>query len=329
MRLGGGWYIAVMTTNAQHPTPTFQVLLYYWFAPLDHPEEIAQEQRDLCARLDLRGRILVSPEGLNGTVSGTVGSCEAYCEAMRNHPIFHPMVFKIDPSDGHVFRKMFVRLKEELVTFRAPNAPKPWERTGTHLSPAAFRAMLERDDVIVLDGRTDYEFDVGHFRKAIRPEVASFREFPDWIRANLADAKDRPILTYCTGGIRCEKLTGWMLEEGFTNVYQLDGGIVSYGKDPDVRGELWDGTCYVFDERITVPINSVNPVVVGRCIHCDGPTDIYVDCANLECHSQHLACPECIVRMEHSCSESCRTAPRRETVDLSRYQSHNVTEQPS
>ncbi|KAA2302120.1 hypothetical protein FY526_21480, partial [Clostridioides difficile] len=115
-----------------------------------------------------------------------------------------------------------------------------------------FHEHLQRDDVIVIDGRNDYEYEIGHFRGAIRPDVESFREFPEWIRENLGDMKDKTIITYCTGGIRCEKLTGFMINEGFQDVAQLDGGIVTYGKDPEVQGHLFDGKCYVFDERISV-----------------------------------------------------------------------------
>lgn len=291
---------------------TYQVLLYYKFVRIDDPEDFARTHEALCRDLGLRGRILVAPEGLNGTVSGSPKACSAYMQAMHSDARFADMTFKIDDVEDHVFRKLFVRARPELVTFRT-DAPDPNVRTGRHLSPREFHEMMQRPDVVILDGRTGYEYDLGHFRGAIRPEVDSFREFPTWIREHMTDARKRPILTYCTGGIRCEKLTAFMLDEGFDEVYQLDGGIVSYGKDEDVRGALWDGRCYVFDERISVDINHTDDRrIVGRCHHCGTPTEQYVNCANLDCHKQHLSCPVCEERFVRSCSEECMNAPRHE-----------------
>lgn len=293
-------------------TVVYNVLLYYQFVPIEDPEAFADEHRRLCADLELKGRILVAPEGLNGTVSGPVEACMAYRQHMSADPRFASMVFKVDIADRHAFEKLFVRVKKELVTFRADLPSDPNEITGKRLSPVEWKQFLERQDVIVLDGRTDYEYDIGHFRGAIRPDVASFREFPEWIRTHLADARNKPILTYCTGGIRCEKLTSFMLRDGFTEVYQLDGGIVTYGKDPSTQGALWDGLCYVFDERGTVEINHTDDRrVVGRCHHCGDPTERYVDCRNYRCHLQHLACEPCERQFNGACSIACMDAPDR------------------
>jgi UPF0176 protein len=293
--------------------PTYQVLLYYKFVRIADPADLAAGQQELCAKLGLRGRILTAAEGINGTVSGPREACQAYISAMHADPRFADMPFKVDDVDDHVFPSLSVKVKSELVTFRVDANVDPIERTAPHLSPEVFRRMMDDPDVVILDGRTDYEYDIGHFRGAVRPDVSSFREFPQWIRTHLADAKDRPILTYCTGGIRCEKLTAFMLAEGFANVYQLDGGIVTYGKDPTVQGAMWDGLCYVFDERITVPINHTDDRrVVGSCHHCGAPTERYVNCANLDCHFQHLSCDTCAQAYERSCSEACMHAPRRE-----------------
>ena len=304
-------------TDEHIGSDVYQVLLYYRFTPIDDPAAFAEEHRALCERLGLRGRILVSGNGINGTVSGPTEACRTYMDTLHADPRFTGMPFKIDEVDGHVFQKLFVRVKPELVTFRTEYELDPAKKTGTHLSPTAYHEMLQRDDVIILDGRTDYEFDLGHFSTAIRPDVASFKEFPTWIAEHMGDVKDRPILTYCTGGIRCELLTAWMLEEGFTNVYQLDGGIVTYGKDPKVKGALWDGKCYVFDERIWVDINHTDDRrVVGTCHHCGRPTERYVNCANLDCHKQHLSCEVCEERMARSCSPECMEAPRHEILGI-------------
>jgi UPF0176 protein len=288
------------------PQSEYAILLYYKFVKVPDAELFAQEHLAYCKELDVKGRILISDEGINGTLSGTVAQTEQYMKDLRANPLFSDIVFKIDEADGHAFKKIFVRYKQELVTFRVEEDLDPNVITGEHLAPKDFYEMMQRDDVVILDGRTGYEYDLGHFRGSIRPEVDSFKEFPDWIRENMSDLKDKPILTYCTGGIRCEKLSGFMMQEGFGQVYQLDGGIVSYGKDPEVQGQLFDGKCYVFDERISVQINHTDEdIVVGRCHHCGQPADRFINCANDACHLQHICCEDC--EKEHSghCSDEC------------------------
>lgn len=301
-------------------SPTYRVLLYYKFVRIPGSALFAQHHHHLCRQLGLRGRILISPEGINGTVSGTVEQTECYKTTLQMDERFSDMVFKTDESDGHVFDKLFVRVKEELVTFRVGEEGSPLQHTGRYLSPAEWHDEIQRDDVIILDGRTDYEYDLGHFRNAIRPPVRSFREFPEWIRENLSAHKDKTILTYCTGGVRCEKLTAYMMSEGFRDVGQLHGGIVTYGKDPAVQGRRWDGKCYVFDQRIAVPINwSGEERTVSVCRHCGTPTERYVNCANLDCHRQHFSCEACEAAMLRSCSEECLNAPRHELRDRSEH----------
>lgn len=290
-------------------TKSYRVLLYYKFVPIENHEEFAKEHLEYCKNLGLKGRILISQEGINGTVSGTVEQTDAYMEHMHKDPRFADLWFKIDEAEGHAFKKMFVRSKKELVTFRVDEYElDPNQITGRYLNPKEFREALQDEDVIVIDGRNDYEYDLGHFRGAIRPDVESFREFPEWIRENLGQFKDKKIITYCTGGIRCEKLTGFMLKEGFKDVSQLHGGVVTYGQDPEVKGELWDGKLYVFDERIAVPVNKVNETVVGKCHHCGTPSEKYINCANDECHLHHIVCDECEEKHAHFCSKECEEA---------------------
>lgn len=291
----------------------YRVLLYYKFVPIHGYALFAQHHLHFCLQTGLQGRILISPEGINGTVSGTIEQTDRYMEALRSDDRFSDLWFKIDETEGHVFDKMFVRVKNELVTFKAGENGNPLHGTGRYLSPEEWYDAMQRDDVLIIDGRTDYEYDLGHFKNAIRPPVRSFRDFPQWIRENLSAYKDKTILTYCTGGVRCEKLTAFMLSEGFTDVGQLHGGIVTYGKDERVKGKLWEGLCYVFDQRISVPINrSEEAQIVSRCIHCNTPTDRYVNCANLDCHKQHFQCEACERNTRRSCSPACETASRHE-----------------
>jgi len=296
--------------NSEKP---YRVLLYYKFVPIHGYALFAQHHYHLCWLLGVRGRILISPEGINGTISGTTEQTECYINTLSMDVRFADMQFKIDEVNTHVFDKLFIRVKNELVTFRIGENGSPLKQTGTYLSPEEWYETMQRDDVLILDGRTDYEYDLGHFKNAIRPPVKSFRDFPVWIRENLSSYKDKTILTYCTGGVRCEKLTAFMLSEGFDHVAQLHGGIVTYGKDDRIKGKLWDGLCYVFDQRIAVPINHTDEYVpVSACLHCGIPCDRYVNCANLDCHKQHFCCDPCEKNTRRSCSEECQRALRHE-----------------
>lgn len=287
----------------------YRILLYYKFVQIPDPEQFTAEHLQYCKDLGVKGRILIAAEGINGTLSGTVEQTEKYMNDLKANPLFSDIVFKIDEADGHAFKKIFVRYRKELVTFRYEKPLDPNVIGGKRLSPKEWHELLQRDDVVVIDGRNDYEYDIGHFRGAIRPEVKSFREFPEWIRNNLSEYKDKKVLTYCTGGIRCEKLTGFLIHEGFQDVNQLEGGIVTYGKDPEVQGHLWDGKCYVFDERISVPINRTEEdVVIAKCHHCGKTEDRYINCANPVCNKQHVCCTDCEEEHQSFCSDECREA---------------------
>ncbi|MBH0167919.1 MULTISPECIES: rhodanese-related sulfurtransferase [Fictibacillus] len=288
-----------------------RVLLYYKYVPIDDPESYKDEHLKFCKDLGLLGRIIVAPEGINGTVSGTYEQTQIYMDHLKADPRFEDIVFKIDEVEEHAFKKMFVRHKKELVTWRFEDDVDPNQLSGKRLSPKEFYEALQDEDVIVIDGRNDYEYEIGHFRGAIRPDVKASRDFPKWVRENISQFKDKKVLTYCTGGIRCEKFSGFLLQEGFQDVSQLEGGIVTYGKDDEVQGKLWDGKLYVFDERISVPVNRTEEdVVIATCYYCGKTEDRYVNCANPECNKQHVCCPECEVKHKRSCSKECLDHPR-------------------
>lgn len=291
-------------------TKPYRVLLYYFYTKIENPEEYAAQHLAYCKDLGLKGRILVAEEGINGTVSGTVEQTNQYMEMMKSDPRFNGIVFKVDEADGHAFKKMHVRPRKELVTLRLEDDINPREVTGKYYSPKEFYEAMQDEDTIVLDARNDYEYDLGHFRGAIRPDIETFRELPDWVRKNKEMLAGKKILTYCTGGIRCEKFSGWLVREGFEDVAQLHGGIVTYGKDPEVQGELWDGQCYVFDERIAVPINHKEHVIVGKDYFTGEPCERYVNCANPECNRQMLCSEENEHKYLRSCSHECRVHPR-------------------
>lgn len=299
---------------------TYRVLLFYKYVKIDDPETVVAEHLKACKDIGLKGRIFIGTEGINGTCSGTIEQTQAYMDMMNADERFKDIVYKIDETDAHAFKKMHVRVREQIVNLSLEDDVNPNKLTGNYLSPAEFLDKMQEEDTVILDARNDYEYDLGHFRGAIRPDIRTFRELPDWIRENKEQFEGKKILTYCTGGIRCEKFSGWLVREGFEDVSQLEGGIVSYGKDPVAKGQLWDGQCYVFDERIAVPINQVEHVVVGRD-HFDGePCERYVNCANPECNEQILCSEENEHLYMRSCTDECRVHPRNRY-----FTEHNMT----
>ncbi|MFT4547490.1 MAG: UPF0176 protein [Verrucomicrobiales bacterium] len=284
---------------------SYQVLLYYKYTHLDDPETYRAEHLALCEQLGLLGRIIVAEEGINGTVSGEIDATQAYMDAIHADPRTADMWFKIDATQGHTFPKLSIKVRDEIVALDLGDGDlDPKQLSGKRLDPAAFKQALEEPDVIVLDGRNDYESALGRFRGAICPDVKNFRDFPDWIRTNLADAKDKKILTYCTGGIRCEKLSAFLLKEGFKDVSQLEGGIVAYGKDEVVHGDGFEGQCYVFDQRIAVDVDpDAEPVSV--CLRCGESSPRYVNCGYAPCNDQVFLCEGCEQEHGRFCSDKC------------------------
>lgn len=288
---------------------SYQVLLYYKYTTIDNPEQFAAEHLAMCKEIGLKGRILVAEEGINGTVSGTIEETEKYIEAMHADARFADMVFKIDAADKHAFQKMHVRPRPEIVSLSLENDVNPLEITGNYMEPEEFREALKDENTVILDARNDYEFDLGHFRGAIRPDIETFRDLPEWVEENREMFEDKKVVTYCTGGIRCEKFSGWLKTAGFEDVSQLHGGIATYGKDETVKGDLWDGMMYVFDERIAVPINRVDHTIVGKDYFDGTPCERYINCANPYCNKQILATEENEEKYLRSCSHECRTHP--------------------
>ena len=296
----------------------YNTLLYYCYSTIADAEQFAADHLKFCKSLGLTGRIIVAEEGLNGTVSGTAESCKTYMETIHTDERFAHTDFKIDEVDEPSFVKMHCRYKSEIVHsgLRDPNVIDPKKQTGKHLEPADFLAMKDRDDVVILDVRSNYEHSVGKFKNAVTLDIDNFRDFPSKIN-ELAQYKDKKILTYCTGGIKCEKASALLLHEGFENVYQLHGGIIKYGKE--AGGEDFEGKCYVFDNRLTVDVNQVNPVVISTCYNCGKHTDKMINCANPECNEHFTQCDECGTKLEGACSTECQTHPRKRVYDGTGY----------
>jgi len=225
-------------------------LLYYHYVPLEDVTSFREEQEQLCKKLGLKGKVLVASEGINGCVSGTLEATQVYKEHMKKDPRFASMPFKEGKAHEHTFRKLFVKIRKEIITTRFGADHK---HTAPYIEPEELKKWYEEGkDFVIMDTRNTYETQVGMFKGAIDPRLTTFQEFGDVIE-KYADLKNKTIVTYCTGGVRCEKASALLKQKGFENVYQLHGGILHYG---EVCGaDHWEGECFVFDRRGSVPID--------------------------------------------------------------------------
>ena len=287
----------------------YEILLYYYFTHIEDPESVRDDHAEFVDTLGVKGRIIISKEGINGTISGTKEQTAAYQTYIRETMGFDDIHFKVDESDTHVFPKMSIKVKPELCNLSLEEDLHPHDITGGYLEPKAYYEKLIDPNTVILDARNDYEYDLGHFKNAIKPDIKHFRELPAWFQQNREKFEGKTVLTYCTGGVRCEKFSGYLKREGIEDVYQLKGGIVTYGKDPEIQGRLWEGQCYVFDGRIGVPVNRVDPVIVGKDFFTGEPCERYINCANPECNKQILCTEENEVKYRGSCCEACREHP--------------------
>lgn len=295
----------------------YSILLYYCYAQIDDFEAYREQHHLFCLEHNLRGRVIISPEGLNGTVSGLKEDCEKYMAYVQGDMRFADTEFKVEAHDKMAFAKLHVRVKQEIVhsSLRHIN---PREKTGTYVEPQEFKEILKNqpEDTVILDVRSDYEHKVGRFKNALTLDIENFRDFPEKVK-ELEGLKNKKVITYCTGGIKCEKASAYLLEQGFENVYQLHGGIIKYGIE--AGGEDFEGKCYVFDNRIVADVNSVNPSIVSRCHITGVPTDRMVNCANPICNAHIPMSEEAGWLMDGCCSESCRQNPERRPYDGTGY----------
>ena len=275
-----------------------KVILYYGFTPLRDLEAVRLWQRELCERLELKGRILLSTHGINGMVGGGLSALATYISRTKEYPGFKKIDFKWSDGTGHDFPRLRVRVRDEIVTFGAPGELEVDDRGvvggGVRLKPREVNELVEErgDDVVFFDARNAFEAKIGRFKNAVVPEVKATRDFVGEFDSGKFDhLKDRPIVTYCTGGVRCEVLSSVMKKRGFHEVYQLDGGIVRYGEEFGDKG-LWEGSLYLFDSRMNHEFSDESKTL-GQCERCFSPTSKFYNCANLACRKLILLCATC------------------------------------
>jgi UPF0176 protein len=274
-----------------------KIILYYKFVPIADPETVMFWQRTLCEAHGLKGRILISPHGINGTLGGDLKSLKHYVKQMNLHPRFKDITYKWSDGGASHFPKLKVKVKPEIVAFDAADelvvSERGIENGGKHLKPAALHALMEKrgDEVIFYDGRNMYEAQIGRFKNTIIPNVATSRDFiQDIETGEISRYKDRPIVTYCTGGIRCEILSVLMRNRGYKEVYQLDGGIVKYGETYGDDG-YWEGKLFVFDDRMQIGFSD-KAKDIARCERCGDHTSAQINSTNIR-RKLHVVCEAC------------------------------------
>ena len=282
----------------KHAPKLNKVILYYKFTPIADPEAVLLWQKNLCESLNLKGRILISKHGINGTVGGEMANVKKYVRETRRYQGFKKTVFKWSDGTGKEFPRLRVVVKDELVAFGNPDEIQVDENGvvggGVHLRPEQVEELVKErgDDVIFFDGRNAYEAKIGKFKNAIVPDVDTSRDFIREIESGKYDhIKDKPVVTYCTGGIRCEILSAVMKKRGFNEVYQIDGGIVKYGERFGDEAN-WEGSLYIFDDRMAMDFSD-KAKVIGKCDKCSAPTKDFRNCNTASCHQLILLCDSC------------------------------------
>lgn len=293
-----------------------KVILYYKFVPVADPEMTMRWQRELCERLQLKGRIIVSKHGINGTLGGDIESLRQYKREMNKSVVFKSIVYKWSDGRGEEFPKLSVKVRDELVAFKTTDEIEVNEKGvvggGKHLKPEALHKLIEEkgDEVVFFDGRNAYEAAVGRFKNAMVPKTQTTRDFIAELNNPKYDAiKDKPVVTYCTGGVRCEILSALMKKRGFKEVYQMDGGIVKYGEKYGDDG-LWEGSLYIFDDRMNHRFSDKSKDI-GICTHCGSRTSNYENCSDKSCNKLVLVCNNCLSRLQQPYCHTHSRAPNR------------------
>ena len=268
---------------------TYAVSALYKFVDLPDFREIQKPLLDQCLENGIIGTLLLAPEGINGTIAGPEAGMHILLASLRSDPRFEDLEVKHSHASEKPFHRMKVRLKKEIITLGVENA-NPSEVTGVMVPTSEWNALIEDPEVFVLDTRNAYETHIGTFERAVDPDTQSFTEIKEYIEKNLSDKKDKKIAMFCTGGIRCEKLSSHMLNDGFENIYQLHGGILKYLEEIPEEESLWKGDCFVFDHRVSVS-HGLKEGEHVRCHGCGHPLDSE-DCQSAQ-YEEGVCCPYC------------------------------------
>ena len=290
-----------MFEQSPAPGPCVIAALYHFFPFPDfesHREALLARMTDL----GIKGSLLITSEGVNSTIAGTRESIDAFLNHLQDDIVGGPVRWKESYAASQPFGKARVRLKKETIGIGEPVSMK---RFGTYVRPQDWNDLISRDDVVIIDTRNDYEVNLGTFAGAVDPAIPNFKHLPQWTRDNAESLKGKKVATFCTGGIRCEKYTSWLIDQGIDDVYHLQGGILQYLEDVPREQSLWEGECFVFDERIAVDHDLQPSKSAVLCLYCDHaltPAD-----QQSPAYVQGVSCPHCHGRDEHA-HDRLRTA---------------------
>jgi UPF0176 protein len=286
----------------------YLVLAYYSFQKIENPHQEVLDHKAFLEKCDATCRIYISEEGINGQLSCERQDACRYMDWMHSRPEFADLSFRLHAWHEQAFPRLTIKYRKKLV---ARERTVDLKKTGEHLAPQRWQEMLEKEkDILLLDVRNSYEWEVGRFHGAELPLCETFRDFEKYADAlkEKYNPKTQKVMMYCTGGIRCEIYSAYLKEQGFENVYQLKGGIIQYGLEQGSKH--WEGKLFVFDDRLTVPISPEPSPVIGKCSHCQSPIENYYNCANMDCNALFLCCPDCLHTYLGCCQGSCKEAPR-------------------
>ncbi|TFI54573.1 rhodanese-related sulfurtransferase [Mastigocladus laminosus UU774] len=268
---------------------TLVVATFYKFVKLPDYAEKQQSLLSYCQAQGIKGTILLAQEGINGTIAGSRESIDSVLSFLRSDSRFADLEHKESTVEEPPFQRLKVRLKKEIVTIGLPNID-PNEKVGTYVSPQDWNKIISDPEIVVIDTRNDYEISIGTFQKAQNPKTESFRQFPEYINKHINPSQYKKVALFCTGGIRCEKASSFMLSQGFQEVYHLKGGILKYLEEVPAEESLWEGECFVFDERVAVS-HGLEPGSYEMCIGCGHPIS-EADKTSLH-YEEGISCPHC------------------------------------
>ena len=290
----------------------FTVCALYQFVRLDDFEEFRTPLRELMVILEVKGTILLALEGLNGTICGSQASIDKVLQFLKDDGRFNNLEIKFSHSKDTPFKRLKVKLKKEIVTLGVSNID-PLSSVGTYVSPQDWNALISDPDVVLIDTRNNYEYEIGSFKGAINPSTETFREFPTYTKNNLEQYRGKKVAMFCTGGIRCEKSTAYLKSQGFDTVYHLHGGILKYLEEVDEGQSLWEGECFVFDDRVAVKHN-LEQGQYDQCHACRYPI---TDEDKMHPHYEKgVSCPRC--HGSRSKSQISRYRERERQIQLAK-----------
>ena len=288
------------------------VAALYKFVALEDFRELREPLLDVCMDAGVRGTLLLATEGINGTIAGTRKGIDCVLDYLRSDPRLADLEHKESFDDHMPFYRMKVKLKREIVTMGVEGID-PNQRVGTYVEPQDWNALVEDPEVLLIDTRNDYECDIGTFRGALDPHTTNFREFPAYVRENLDPGKHKKVAMFCTGGIRCEKASAFMLREGFEEVYHLQGGILKYLEEVPKEESTWEGECFVFDNRVAVD-HDLQKGHYDQCHGCRHP--ITEDDKLSTKYQEGVCCPYCFDTLTEE--QKARFSERQKQVELAK-----------